>query len=248
MIEFKNVTKILSGTKVLHNLSFTIEEGETFVIIGRSGTGKTITLKHIAGLMYPDNGEIYIDHESMNAHNKRQRDKIREKIGFVFQSGALINWMTVEENIALPLAEHKVYPAEEIKRIVEEKMELLQLTSARNKMPAEISGGMRKRVSLARVLVRNPQIILYDEPTSGLDPVMSSLINTIINQLKKDYKITQVVVTHDMESAYAIGDRIAMLYDGTIIECGVPDEIKNTQNPIVRQFITGSLEGPIDIT
>lgn len=247
MIEFRNVTKILSGTKVLNNLSFKIEEGETFVIIGRSGTGKTVTLKHIAGLLEPDSGQILVDGEQMNGIGKSQRDRLREKIGFVFQSGALINWMTVEENIALPLREHKLYPIEEIKRIVEEKMELLQLTSARDKMPAEISGGMKKRASLARVLVRNPEIILYDEPTSGLDPVMSSLINTIINQLKKNYTITQVVVTHDMDSAYAIGDRIAMLYDGTIIQCDEPEGIRNTNNPIVRQFISGSLEGPIDI-
>jgi len=247
MIEFINVTKMLSGIKVLNGLSFSIKKGETFVIIGRSGTGKTVTLKHIAGLLEPDDGKIFVGGEQINGVSKAQKDKVREKIGFVFQSGALINWMTVEENIALPLLEHKLYPIKEIKRIVEEKMELLQLTSARDKMPAEISGGMRKRASLARVLVRNPEIILYDEPTSGLDPVMSSLINTIINQLKKDYTITQVVVTHDMDSAYAVGDRIAMLYDGTIIQCDKPEGIRNTNNPIVRQFITGSLEGPIDI-
>ncbi|MCX8123514.1 MAG: ATP-binding cassette domain-containing protein [Spirochaetes bacterium] len=247
MIEFRNVTKVLSGVKVLNNLSFEVEKGETFVIIGRSGTGKTVTLKHIAGLLTPDEGEIFVDGERVNGHNKKQIEKIREKIGFVFQSGALINWMNVEENIALPLVEHKLYPPDEIKRIVEEKMDLLQLTSARDKMPAEISGGMKKRASLARVLVRNPEIILYDEPTAGLDPVMSSLINTIIIQLKKDFKITQVVVTHDMDSAYAIADRIAMLYDGTIIQCDVPEGIRNTKNPIVRQFITGSLEGPIEV-
>ncbi len=247
MIEFRNVTKILSGTKVLNNLSLKIEKGETFVIIGRSGTGKTVTLKHIAGLLEPDSGQILVDGQQINGTGKSQKDRLREKIGFVFQSGALINWMTVEENIALPLVEHKLYPPDEIKRIVEEKMELLQLTAARNKMPAEISGGMKKRASLARVLVRNPEIILYDEPTSGLDPVMSSLINTIINKIKEDHSITQVVVTHDMDSAYAIGDRIAMLYDGTIIQCDEPDGIRNTTNPIVRQFITGSLEGPIDI-
>ncbi len=247
MIEFRNVTKILSGTKVLNNLSFKIEKGETFVIIGRSGTGKTVTLKHIAGLLDPNNGQILVGGEQMNGISKRQRDRLREKIGFVFQSGALINWMTIEENIALPLIEHKLYPKDEIKKIVEEKMDLLQLTSARDKMPAEISGGMKKRASLARVLVRNPEIILYDEPTSGLDPVMSSLINTIINQLKEDYTITQVVVTHDMDSAYAVGDRIAMLYNGEIIQCDKPDGIRNTDNPIVRQFISGSLEGPIDV-
>lgn len=247
MIEFKNVTKILSGTKVLNNLSLTIKKGETFVIIGRSGTGKTVTLKHIAGLLEPDSGQIFVDGQQINGTGKAQKDKLREKIGFVFQSGALINWMSVEDNILLPLVEHKLYPLHEAKKIVDEKMELLQLTAARNKMPAEISGGMKKRASLARVLVRNPEIILYDEPTSGLDPVMSSLINTIINQLKRDYGITQVVVTHDMDSAYAIADRIAMLYDGTIIQCDVPDAIRNTSNPIVRQFITGSLEGPIDI-
>lgn len=247
MIEFKNVTKILNGTKVLDNLSLRIERGETFVIIGRSGTGKTVTLKHIAGLLEPESGVVLVDGQQMNGASKRQKDNLREKIGFVFQSGALINWMTVEENIALPLVEHKILPQDEIKKIVEEKLDLLQLTSARDRMPAEISGGMKKRASLARVLVRNPEIILYDEPTSGLDPVMSSLINTIINQIKKDQHITQVVVTHDMESAYAVGDRIAMLYDGSIIQCDVPEAIRTTANPIVRQFISGSLEGPIEV-
>lgn len=232
---------------MLSGLTFDIHRGESFVIIGRSGTGKTITLKHIAGLIDPDSGEVLVDGERMNGVGKKQKDKLREKIGFVFQSGALINWMTVEENIALPLIEHKTHSAEEIRRIVKEKMELLQIASAADRMPSEISGGMRKRASLARVLVRNPEIILYDEPTSGLDPVMSSLINVIIKQMNQDFQVTQVVVTHDMESAYAVGDRIAMLYDGSIIECDTADRIRNSAHPIVRQFISGNLDGPIDV-
>jgi len=183
----------------------------------------------------------------MNGAGNSVKEKLRRRMGIVFQSGALINWMTVRDNIALPLREHRMYPKDEIDRIVEEKLKLLQLEDAGDKMPSDISGGMRKRASLARVLVINPEIILYDEPTSGLDPVMSEHINELIIKTQKDFGVTSVVVTHDMQSAYSIADRIAMLYSGEIIQCSAPEGIRDTDNPIVRQFISGKTNGPIAV-
>ena len=247
MIELIDVHKAFNKIKILNGICIKIEKGETFVIIGQSGTGKTVTLKHISGLIEPDSGDVLINGMKMNGAQKRVKEELRKRMGIVFQSGALINWMTVKDNIALPLVEHKMYSTDEIERIVYEKLNILQLVEARDKMPADISGGMKKRASLARVLVTNPDIILYDEPTSGLDPVMSSLINDLIVQMQRHYNVTSIVVTHDMNSAYYIADRIAMLYEGNVIQCDSPEGIKNTQNPIVKQFITGGLYGPIEV-
>ena len=247
MIEFRNVTKRFGSRLVLDNISLTIEDGETFVIIGQSGMGKTVMLRHIAGLLDPDEGEVLVDGVKMSNAEPRVKDQLREKIGLLFQSGALLNWMSVAENLALPLVEHKKHTAEEIERKVDEKLSILQLTDAKYKMPADISGGMKKRVGLARALIRDPEIILYDEPTSGLDPVMSEVINQLILQLKRDFCVTSFVVTHDMRSAYTIADRIAMLYQGKLVQCDTPDNIKNTTNPVVRQFIEGKLDGPIEV-
>jgi phospholipid/cholesterol/gamma-HCH transport system ATP-binding protein len=247
MIELKSVNKFFNDRKVLDNVSFKVEKGETFVIIGLSGTGKTVTLRHIAGLVDPSSGEVLIDSVQMNGADKRTREKLRDRMGVLFQSGALLNWLNIEENIALPLVERKLAGTTEIEQNVKEKLRILQLSDASKKMPAEISGGMKKRAGLARALVTNPEIILYDEPTSGLDPVMSSLINRLIIKLQKEFNVTSVVVTHDMNSAYEIADRIAMLYNGRIVQCDTPENIKNTDNPIVRQFIEGSLQGPITI-
>ncbi len=247
MIELRKVHKSFESRAVLKGISTYIRKGETFVIIGQSGTGKTVTLRHIAGLIDPDDGDVIVDDVRMNGANSRVKSALREKMGIVFQSGALINWMTVGENVALPLVENRLYPKEKIEEIVTEKLKILQLLDARDKMPSDISGGMKKRVSLARVLARNPEIILYDEPTSGLDPVMSSLINEMIKQMQREFGVTSVVVTHDMSSAYEIADRIAMLYKGEIIQCDTPDKIRTSENPIVQQFINGSLAGPIEI-
>lgn len=247
MIDLVNVTKRFDGNTVLDNVSMKIEKGETYVIIGRSGTGKTVTLKHIAGLLEPDSGDILVEGDRINGVSNRMKDRVRNRMGMVFQSGALINWMNIRDNVGLPLVEHRLYPPEKIEEIVNERLHLLQIEDAAGKMPADISGGMKKRAGLARVLVRNPEIILYDEPTSGLDPVMSSLINSLIRRMQKEFNVTSVVVTHDMNSAYDIADRIAMLYDGKVIQCDTPDRIINTDNAIVRQFISGSLDGPIQI-
>lgn len=247
MIKLINVHKAFNGKQVLKGFNLEIERGESFVIIGQSGIGKTVALRHIAGLVEPDSGDVLIDDVKMNEASSETRKKLREKMGVLFQSGALISWMTVAENVALPLAEHRLYPKSQIDDMVDEKLRLLQLFDARNKIPAELSGGMKKRVALARALMKSPEIILYDEPTTGLDPVMSSVINDLIRQMQHDFNVTSLVVTHDMKSAFHVGDRIGMLYDGVLVQCDTPDGIKNSTNQVVQQFINGSLEGPIKV-
>jgi len=245
MIEINSVSKKFGKKVVLKDVSLRINKGETFVIIGLSGAGKTSILRHIAGFYDPDSGDVLVDGTKMNGANNSVKQKLRKKMGFLFQFGALINWLSVRDNVGLPLVEHKLCSKDEVKSIVNEKLKLLQLLDSADKFPSDISGGMIKRTGLARAIVLNPQIILYDEPTSGLDPVMSSMINELIIKMKKELGITSVVVTHDMNSAYRIADKIAMLYNGEIIELGTPDDFKNTKNLIVRQFVNGQLEGPI---
>lgn len=247
MISFENVTKSFAGRVVLDGVSLKIKKGETFVIIGLSGTGKTVSLKHMAGLLDPDSGIVMINGNRMDGASPGEKESIRKKMGVVFQSGALLNWMNVWQNVALPLIERRSHSMSRIEEIVDEKLRLLHLDDARDKMPSDISGGMRKRVCLARVLVRSPEIILYDEPTSGLDPVMSNIINELVIKMKAEFGVTSVVVTHDMNSAYKIADRIAMLFNGKIIQCDTPERIMHTDNPVVRQFITGELQGPIEV-
>lgn len=246
MIEFRGVSKKFGSRVVLDNVSFNIEVGETFVIIGLSGAGKTTILRHIAGFLDPDSGEVIVDNVRMNGSGSGVKRRLREKMGFLFQSGALINWLTVKENVSLPLVEHRLGAIDEINRIVDEKLKLLQLGDDGDKMPSDISGGMKKRAGLARAIVRNPEIILYDEPTSGLDPVMSARINDLIIKMQEKLNVTSVVVTHDMESAYYIADRIAMLYNGSLLECGTPDQVRQSTDPVVRQFIEGRINGPIE--
>ncbi len=245
MIEFVNVHKSFGPKRVLRGFDLKIEKGETFVIIGQSGIGKTVALRHVAGLLNPDSGAVLVEGVRVNGATPATMRKLRERMGVLFQSGALINWMTVAENVALPLSEHRRFPRKEIERLVDEKLNLLELGDAKLKTPSEISGGMKKRVALARVLMSNPDIILYDEPTTGLDPVMSMVISDLIRQMQRDFNVTSLVVTHDMKSAFYVGDRIGMLYGGELVQVGSPEEIMNTENPVVRQFINGELEGPI---
>lgn len=245
VIMFENVYKRLGDTEILRGLDLEIRRGETFVIIGRSGTGKSVTFKHVVGLMHPDRGRVSINGTDMTGASGKKWARVRESFGYLFQHGALINWMTVGANVALPLEEKTRRKKRDIEKIVREKLRLVEMEYAYDYMPANISGGMKKRAGLARAFVMDPDVILYDEPTSGLDPIMSSSINRLILDLKKKTHVTSVVVTHDMESAYAIADRIAMLYEGKIIQTGTPDEIRNTSNPVVRQFITGNVSGPI---
>jgi len=246
MIELKGVSKVLGGERVLDGLDLRIERGETMVIIGRSGCGKSVTFKHMVGLIRADSGTVTVDGVEVGSLDKRGIFELRKKFGVLFQSSALINWLSVFDNVALPLREHTPMRPAEIRDVVMQKLSLFDLQDHADKMPADLSGGMRKRVGLARAIVLDPEIILYDEPTTGLDPVMASRINRLIIDVKHKLGVTSVVVTHDMVSAYTVADRIAMLYQGKIIEVGSPDEIRNTSNPVVRQFIEGNTEGPME--
>ena len=245
LIEFIDVHKRLGKKKVLDGLNFQVRRGETMVIIGRSGTGKSVALKHIVGLMKPDRGKVMVDGTDMGAASRNEILRLRAKMGVLFQSGALIHWLTVAENVALPLRELGGYDERQIQSIVREKLDLVDLRGASDLTPEQISGGMQKRAALARAIARDPEIILYDEPTAGLDPVIAKITVELIASIQKRLGVTSVVVTHDMGSAYAVADRIAMLHGGKIIQMGTPDEIKNTTDPAVRQFIEGRTSGPL---
>ena len=246
MIKFEDVHKELGGQAVLDGLNLEIERGETMAIIGRSGSGKSVTLKHIVCLLFPDSGTVSVDGVATSSLGTRGVFELRRKFGVLFQSGALINWMSVYDNVALPLREHTRLTSAEIDKIVKDKLGLLHMAEHASKMPADLSGGMKKRAGLARAIVLDPEIVLYDEPTSGLDPVMANRINQLIKDVKEQLGATEVVVTHDMNSAYQVGDRIAMLYQGKIVQVATPDEIRNSDDPVVRQFIEGNIEGPMD--
>jgi len=245
MITLKDVHKQLAGEAVLNGVDLEIERGETMVIIGRSGSGKSVTIKHMVGLLHADRGTVTVAGIDVAALDKTGTFDLRRKFGVLFQSGALINWLSVYDNVALPLREHTRLSAGEIDEKVRGKLRLLDLNEHAGKMPADISGGMKKRAGLARAIVLDPEIIVYDEPTSGLDPVMASRINQLIIDVKEKLGVTSVVVTHDMASAYTIADRIAMLYAGRIVQVGTPDEIKSSDDAVVRQFVEGRIEGPM---
>ena len=245
MIKVINVWKRFDDLEVLKGIDVDIQEGETFVIIGQSGTGKSVFLKLLIGLLMPDRGKIFIQGKDITEMNDRQLNKLRTEFGMVFQYAALFDSLNVFENVAFSLMEHTDLDDEHIKQRVQECLKLVGLEGIDEKMPVELSGGMKKRVAIARAIALNPKIILYDEPTAGLDPVVASSINKLIKELKQKTQTTSVVVTHDMKSAYEVGDRIAMLYQGKLIEIGTPLEIQNTSNPVVKQFINGESEGPI---
>ncbi|MFH1093617.1 MAG: ABC transporter ATP-binding protein [Candidatus Omnitrophota bacterium] len=245
MISIKNLHKEFDGLQVLNGLDLEINEGETLVIIGRSGCGKSVLLKHIIGILRPDAGEVVVDSQHVAKLKGKDLVKLRMKFGMLFQGSALFDSLDVYENVGFALLEHSDKKEDEIRKRVVQALESVDLDDILDKKPAELSGGMKKRVGLARAICNNPQIILYDEPTTGLDPIMADMINELIIRLKEQLKVTSIVVTHDMTSAYKVGTRIAMLYDGKIIAQGTPDEIRNTTDPIVRQFITGAAHGPI---
>ncbi len=245
MIQFVGVHKTLGGRKILDGIDLEVRTGETMVIIGRSGTGKSVAMKTLIGLLRPDEGQVLIKGSDVTGLSEQAYAVVRRMFGVLFQSGALINWMTVGENVALPLREHTEMSESEIQAKVGEMLKLFELTHARDLLPSEISGGMKKRAGLARGLILDPEVILYDEPTSGLDPVMSSQIDALVLRVQREINVTSIFVTHDMESAYTVGDRIAMLYKGKIIFVGTPDEMRSTDDPVVRQFVSGALEGPI---
>lgn len=237
MIKFEHVTKQLGHKKVLDDVSFEVEEGETFVIVGLSGAGKSVTLKHMIRLMTPDEGTISIDGESINRLGRNELRTVREKFGVLFQSAALLQWMTVRDNVALPLREHTKMTEKEILTRVQEKLDLLSLGDDGDKFPSDISGGMQKRSGLARAIIMNPKIVLYDEPTSGLDPVTSRRIDDLIVDMREKLGITSVVVTHDLHSALAIGSRIMMLHQGKIVENAPPADFIRSKNETVQSFL-----------
>lgn len=238
-IELRNVRKRFIRLIVLAGVDLSIEAGESIVIIGASGSGKSVLLKHIVGLLKPDEGEVWFDGQRVDVLPERQLMRIRKRFGFLFQMGALFDSMTVEENVAFPLIEHTHKPPEEIREIVHRKLAMVGLPNIGRKMPGELSGGQRKRVALARAIALEPDVILYDEPTTGLDPIRADVINELILKLKHELNITSVVVTHDMNSAFKVGDRIVMLHEGKIILDGSPQQVQQSSDPVIRRFVLG---------
>ena len=245
MIEIRNLYKALSGKQILNGMNLTVRRGETKVIIGRSGVGKSVLLKNIVGLVRPDAGSIKVNGVEVTNLEEREYNKIRMEIGLVFQGGALFDSMSVGENVAFVLNEFMDLDKKTIDDRVEDALALVGLKDVQGLMPSELSGGMRKRVSLARVLCMEPQIILYDEPTSEVDPITAAAINNLIIEMRDKLKVTSIVVTHDMTMAYKVADSIAMFYHGQVIADGTVDEIRNSKHPVVHQFIHGEARGPI---
>lgn len=218
------------------------------MIIGRSGCGKSVLLKHIVGLLKPDSGQVLIDNQDVVRLSEKELNQVRLRIGLLFQGAALFDSLSVGENVGFVLREYSDLDEAAIAKRVRDSLELVGLRGVEELMPAELSGGMKKRVGLARAICARPDIVLYDEPTTGVDPIMADGINTLVRQLHDKLKVTSIAVTHDMVSAYKIADSIAMLYNGQIIESGTPEEIRNSKDPIVQQFITGAAHGPITNT
>ncbi|NWF55465.1 MAG: ABC transporter ATP-binding protein [Syntrophaceae bacterium] len=244
-IRIRDVHKSFGRTHVLRGVNLEVKCGQTMVVIGGSGTGKSVLLKCIIGLLRHDRGEILVDGQEISHLKEKEWNQLLRKFGMVFQRDALFDSITIWENVGFGLRQHTHLTDEEIKAIAVEKLKLVGLQGIEDRMPAELSGGMRKRVSLARAIAMDPSIILYDEPTTGLDPVMANVINELMVQMREKLEVTSIVITHDMESAYRIADQIAMLYKGEIIQVGTPEEIRNTSNEVVRQFVQGEVEGPI---
>ncbi|MCD6152687.1 MAG: ABC transporter ATP-binding protein [Syntrophobacterales bacterium] len=247
MIRLIDIHKSFGKQKVLDGVNLEIEDGKTTVIIGKSGGGKSVLLKHIIGLLKPDSGQVFIDGTDIARLNDRKLNEVRKKFGMLFQEAALFDSMNVGENVAFPLREHTKKKEKEIKEIVRERLNAVGLTGVENKMPSELSGGMRKRVGLARAVAMLPQIVLFDEPTTGLDPIMTEAINELIINTQKNFNLTCIVISHDIQSIFEVGHKIAMLYEGKIIEYGTPEEIRKSDNPVLKQFLSGSLDGPIGV-
>lgn len=245
MIRLENVYRSFGPNHVLRGMNLEVREGETLTIIGGSGTGKSVSLKLMVGLLKPDRGEIYVDDQAISGLKEDALAEVQKKFAYVFQMGALFDSLTVGQNVAFGLANLNKVEKEKIPEYVKEQLAMVGLTGIEHLKPAELSGGMRKRVAIARAIAMAPKYLLYDEPTTGLDPIMSDVINDLIVALQKKLGVTSVVVTHDMKSAYKISNRIAMLYEGRIVGVETPETIRNSRDPLIQQFITGSAQGPI---
>ena len=239
MIRLNDVYKAFGPKRVLEGFTLDVVEGETMVIIGYSGTGKSVAIKHIVGLLEPDSGQVIVDDFEVPKLSRRELYQLRARIGYVFQFAALFDSFTIGENVAMGLRKQQELSESAIQERVREALELVDLPNVENRFPAELSGGMRKRVGIARAIALRPKYILYDEPTTGLDPVTSAVIDQLMIRMRDRLGVTSIVITHDMRSAYTVGTRIAMLYQGRVQQVGTVDEIKNTTDPIVRQFVEG---------
>ncbi len=244
-ISLQNLWKSFDKRQVLQDMSIDVEQGESLVIVGGSGTGKSVTLKHIIGLLKPDKGRVVIDGHDLTTMKEVELNQFRRRFGMAFQEGALFDSMSVFENIAFPLRRHTKMSEKEIRERVDECLEDVHLHNVSKKRPSELSGGMRRRVGFARAISLKPEILLFDEPTTGLDPVISDVIAELIEEMDVKLGTTTVTITHDMKVAFKIADRVAMLYQGRIIEQGTPEEFQRSKNPIVEQFIEGRAQGPL---
>lgn len=248
MIRVRGLVKRFGDQVVLDGVDLDVEQGETLVVIGRSGSGKSVLVKHLLGLIQPDAGSIELDGEEITGLGIRGLYALRQRFGYLFQSAALFDSLTVGENVGLGLRENARLPEAEVGEIAKAKLALVGLKGVEDKKPAELSGGMKKRVGLARAIAMEPDFVIYDEPTTGLDPIMSDVINDLILDLQERLDITSIVVTHDMTTVFKVANRVAMLFEGKIIFTGRPEELRASQDPVVRQFIEGRSKGPIRLT
>lgn len=247
IIKLIDIHKSFGKQKVLNGLSLAVPKGQITVIIGRSGSGKSVILKHMIGLIKPDAGQVLVAGQDITQLDDRELNQVRRRFGMLFQDAALFDSMNVGDNVAFPIREHTRLSEKEIKKLVAEKLALVGLSGAEEKLPSQLSGGMRKRAGLARAIALEPEIILYDEPTTGLDPLLINAINSLIQETQERLKITAVVISHDLAGAYRIAHNIAMLYQGQIIASGTPSQIQQSQDPVVQQFIHARAEGPIEV-
>ena len=247
MIEIRGLKKRLGEKQVLDGVDLEVKTGETMLVMGRSGTGKSVLLKHIIGLMRPDAGSVEIDGVVLTGLDERGLGEVRRKFGMLFQGAALFDSLSVGENVALPLREHTRMKEAEIRQRVAERLEWVGLEGVEEMKPASLSGGMKKRVGLARAIVMDPRYVLYDEPTTGLDPIMADVIDQLIRSLQKRLGVTSVVVTHDMQSAFKVADRMALLHEGRVVFLGSAQDVRTTPDPMVRQFVEGTSTGPIRV-
>jgi phospholipid/cholesterol/gamma-HCH transport system ATP-binding protein len=238
-IQFKDVYKDFEQKHVLQGLDLGICDGETLVLLGRSGSGKSVTLKILLGLLRPDDGKIYVENQDITDLDEESLFPVRKKIGMLFQGAALFDSLTVGENVGFALYEHSNLPKNEISEIIRSNLTFVDLAGTENMMPSELSGGMRKRVALARAMANKPEIMLYDEPTTGLDPITATTINTLIRKTQKEYGVTSIVVTHELESGFSVADRVAVINEGVILEIGSKEQVKNSSNQFVQTFLAG---------